>query len=480
MEKQLKILFVHNNPDEIDNIHQILKNHGLDFISTIVSTKENYSTALDEFEFDLILAAHTLQDFDASEALEIRNFKKLLTSFLLITEHLSDRIALQILQDITSDLLESERLHLLPSTIKQVISRKKIIDDKIRVEQELLKSNERFELAAKATSEAIWDWDLQENKMIYGVGFQTMFGYSPTEWKSSINFWLNHIHPDDKVRVTDSLEDFINKSNDDNWAEEYRYIRKDGSFATVLNKGIVLRENKIPFRIVGAIQDITELSEKNNELKQFSYIVSHNLNAPLSNLQSILKLINYDVLDEHNLSLVKLMSETTKQLKLIIEHLSYTMIIKNTPVEMEMVNLQSILNKCQATLQMQIIEIHPVISINLEVAEIKTKSTYLESIFLNLLSNALKYRSPNRLLQISIKSEPYINGRTLITFSDSGLGIDLNRNKGKVFGLYQRFHDVGEGQGMGLFLIKTQISSLGGSIEIDSRVDVGTTFKIVL
>lgn len=480
MEKQLNILFLHNNPLEVDEIHQVLQNHGLDFNSTIVSTKENYLAALDEDEFDLILSDHTLKDFDADEALLIRNNKKLLTSFLLISNNLSDHIAVNIAQDITSDVLINERLHLLPSAIKQVISRKKIIEDKIRIEQELLRSNERFELAAKATSEAVWDWDLQENKMVYGEGFQTMFGYSPDEWKTSINFWLNHIHPDDKARVTDSLEEFINKSNESTWSEEYRYIRKDGSFATVLNKGIVLRENNIPFRIVGAIQDITELSEKNNELKQFSYIVSHNLNAPLSNLQGILKLVNYSVLDEHNLSLLRLMAESTKQLKMIIEHLSYTMIIKNTPVEMERVNLQNVLDKCLATLQMQIIEIHPLLSIQLEVAEIKTKSTYIESIFLNLLSNALKYRSPTRLLQINIKSEPYINGRTLITFSDSGLGIDLNRNKGKVFGLYQRFHDVGEGQGMGLFLIKTQISALGGSIEIDSKVDEGTTFKIVL
>ncbi len=480
MEKQLNILFLHNNPLEIDNIHQILTNHGLDFHSTIVSTKENYKSALDESEFDLILSDHTLKDFDAEEALEIRNSKKLITSFLLITNQISDQATFNITQDFTSDVLINERLHLLPSTIKQVLFRKRLIDEKFRVEQELLKSNERFELAAKATSEAIWDWDLQENKIIYGEGFQTMFGYSPSEWKSSINFWLNHIHPDDKARVANSLEEFINKSSTNNWSEEYRYIRKDGSFATVLNKGIVLRENNIPFRIVGAIQDVTELSEKNNELKQFSYIVSHNLNAPLSNLQGILKLVNYNVLDEHNLSLLKLMAETTKQLKQIVEHLSYTMIIKNTPIELEEIKLQSVIDKCLSTLQMQIIEIHPILSIQLQVSEIKTKSAYIESVFLNLLSNALKYRSLNRLLQINIKSEPYINGRTLITFSDSGLGIDLNRNKGKVFGLYQRFHDVGEGQGMGLFLIKTQISAMGGSIEIDSLVDVGTTFKIVL
>ena len=112
------------------------------------------------------------------------------------------------------------------------------------------------------------------------------------------------------------------------------------------------------------------------------------------------------------------MAETTKQLKQIVEHLSYTMIIKNTPIELEEIKLQSVIDKCLSTLQMQIIEIHPILSIELEVSQIKTKSAYIESVFLNLLSNALKYRSPNRLLQINIKSEPYINGRTLITFSD--------------------------------------------------------------
>ena len=480
MENHLKVLFLYDSIEDVQKIQGILEDHGLHFKSTIVTNKEEYIAILDDSEFDVILSDHSLEDFNTEEALNIRNNKKLLTSFLLITEHISNHVAISIIQGGASDFLIKDRLHLLPSAITQVITRKRLLEDKLKIEQDLFKSNERFELAAKATSEAIWDWDLQENKMVYGEGFETIFGYTSSECQASSNLWLKHIHPDDKTRVTNSLEEFINKSSDHKWSEEYRYIRKDGSFATVINKGIVLRENSIPFRLVGSIQDITQLSERNNELKQFSYIVSHNLNAPLSNLLGILKLVNYSNLDEHNLSLLKLMAETTKQLKQIVEHLSYTLIIKNTPVEFEEVSLQQTLDKCMLTLQLQILELHPIIHAQFDVPIIKTKPTYLDSIFLNLLSNALKYRSPTRLLQITIKSEPYINGRTLITFSDSGLGIDLNRNKNKVFGLYQRFHDVAEGQGMGLFLIKTQISAMGGSIEIESQVDMGTTFKIVL
>ncbi len=480
MTKPLTILFLDNDQEAIEKVKQFLLDQSIPIVSTIANNIIEYSIALDNTDFDIILSDHLLPNLNAEEALRIRNNKKILSPFILLSENISQELALALTKNGASDYIFKDRLIRLSIAIIHGINRRRIMEEKLLVEAELLKSNERFELAAKATSEAIWDWDLQLNKMVYGNGFETLFGYKPDEWKGSPVFWLKFVHPDDKDRVTNSLEDFINKSELGGWNETYRYIRSDGSFATVINKGIVLRENNIPFRMVGAIQDITELSEKNNELKQFSYIVSHNLNAPLSNLIGILNIVNYETLDEHNLSLVKMFGETTRQLKQIIEHLSYTLIIKNSVAELQEVDLNQIFERSKQILNNEINLINPKFFTEFEIETIKTKGTYIESVFLNLLSNAIKYRAQNRPLVISISSKPFMNGRTQIIFSDNGSGIDMERNKGKIFGLYQRFHSEGEGQGMGLYLIKIQIAALGGTIEVMSEVDKGTTFFIVI
>ena len=102
-------------------------------------------------------------------------------------------------------------------------------------------------------------------------------------------------------------------------------------------------------------------------------------------------------------------------------------------------------------------------------------NAYLESIFLNLFTNAIKYKSPNRKLKIQISSTN-TDGFVEIRFNDNGIGIDLNANKEKLFKLYQRFHDHSEGKGLGLYLIKSQVEVMNGEINIESEVNVGTTF----
>ncbi|MBK7053672.1 MAG: hypothetical protein IPH52_01270 [Leptospiraceae bacterium] len=102
---------------------------------------------------------------------------------------------------------------------------------------------------------------------------------------------------------------------------------------------------------------------------------------------------------------------------------------------------------------------------------------WLESIFLNLFTNAMKYKSSDRRLKISIQMKDFGNKYQLL-FEDNGLGMNLNRYRDRIFGLYQRFHDHPEGKGFGLYLIKSQIEALGGTIHVESEVNVGAKFKI--
>jgi signal transduction histidine kinase len=102
----------------------------------------------------------------------------------------------------------------------------------------------------------------------------------------------------------------------------------------------------------------------------------------------------------------------------------------------------------------------------------------MDSILLNLLTNAIKFRQPDKLLKIKV-STFLENNKTVLTFSDNGIGIDLKKNEDKLFGMYKTFHNNDDSRGIGLFMTKNQIESLNGKIEVSSTLNEGSTFKII-
>jgi PAS domain S-box-containing protein len=481
MGNVLKILMLEDSIEDAEFIQTYLRRAGLKHEVTLLCTKEEFIEAIDKQAFDVILSDHQLPQFSSMEALEIRNKKTKLTPFLLVTGAVSEEYAVSIIKEGANDYILKDRLQRLPTAILQAIEKQKIEHEKLKAEEELVKSNERYQLACKATTDAIWDWNLTTNEIIWGEGYETLFGYKISETKNSIYDRINYIHPDDKERVIKSIQETIFSNDKTTWEDGYRYKKADGTYATVLDKGILLRgADQKPYRMVGAMKDITEITKTNNDLKQFSFIISHNLNAPLSNLIGILSIINYETLDDHNASMLQLMRAATIQLKETIDDVAEILIIKNKSLEIADIKLEEIINEAVSSLKNEINKIKPHIILKLYSPAVRSNKTYLKSIFINLVSNALKYHSPERPLEITIASESISDDRTEIRFSDNGLGIDMKRHKEKVFGLYQRFHENVEGKGIGLFLIKSQISALGGTIYIESEVEKGTTFVIHL
>ena len=110
---------------------------------------------------------------------------------------------------------------------------------------------------------------------------------------------------------------------------------------------------------------------------------------------------------------------------------------------------------------------------------LNTIPTYFESIITNLISNAIKYRSPDKkaFIKISAKKE---KRKTVITIEDNGIGIDLSKNKEKIFGMYKTFHGNSDAIGLGLFMTKSKINVLGGTIEVESKTKEGSVFKVIL
>jgi signal transduction histidine kinase len=170
---------------------------------------------------------------------------------------------------------------------------------------------------------------------------------------------------------------------------------------------------------------------------------------------------------------------STNLLNETINDLAKVINIKENPyTQNEEIQIQDLVKNVILQLNLRIESIKPELNIDFgNVSKISTNKVYLESIFLNLFTNSLKYRSKNRTLIIDIILTE-VNDIISIKFKDNGIGIDLERHKSKIFGLYQRFHDYPDSKGLGLFLVKSQIETMGGTISILSEVEIGTEFTL--
>jgi PAS domain S-box-containing protein len=228
---------------------------------------------------------------------------------------------------------------------------------------------------------------------------------------------------------------------------------------------------------------IKELSNKNNELMQFNYIVSHNLRSPVANLMGLCNLFKLNVLDDADkLKVIEQIGKASANMDAIIKDLNIILSARSAiNTHKEKVNISELIEGLSHTLDAQIEETGCNIETNIlpQANLIFTVKSYLESVLYNLINNAIKYRSPKRKLHIRISTHKK-QDRFILEVTDNGQGIDMQKHGNYIFGLYKRFHPELEGKGLGLHISKTQVEALGGSIHVDSEVDKGSSFVVSL
>ena len=225
-----------------------------------------------------------------------------------------------------------------------------------------------------------------------------------------------------------------------------------------------------------------ELVEYNQQLEQFAFISSHNLRAPVARILGLGQLMDLAGKTPDDETLIhKSLILTTRELDRVVRDLNTILEIKknNTSV-VTTIDLEEELNLILLNLEKEIAETKAQIQIDFSgVKTIQSIRPYIDSILINLISNAIKYRHPQRSPIIQLKTEK-VGDFILLTVKDNGLGIDLSLHKEKIFTLYSRFHTHVDGKGLGLYLVKTQIVAMGGRIEVESEVNNGLTFYIYL
>jgi signal transduction histidine kinase len=227
---------------------------------------------------------------------------------------------------------------------------------------------------------------------------------------------------------------------------------------------------------------VENLSKQNQDLEQFSYIISHNLRAPVARILGLMNIFDKsEIVQAHNQQVITYLEKATQNLDEVIKDLTQIISIrKNLTSIKEQVDIEkefdNELNYFIADIQLNQITIVR----NFQIKHINSVKSYIQSILFNFISNAIKYRSEKRKLLIRI-STTQLSDCLLLSFQDNGIGMDLtNTDPYKIFGLYQRMHDHVEGKGLGLYLVKTQVEFLNGTVEVESKVNVGTTFKVYL
>ena len=222
-----------------------------------------------------------------------------------------------------------------------------------------------------------------------------------------------------------------------------------------------------------------DLKRKNDQLEEFTQIVSHNLRSPIGNILTLLTFMESADSEEDKAQYLKFLKESSTKALNTLEELNEVLKLKqNDSIEKQELKFENVFNQVATMVNAKIVETSAkIISDFTEAPSVVYPNIYLESIFLNLLSNALKYNHPERNLIIEVKTY-YKKKNIVLEVKDNGLGINLEKYGHQIFKLQKTFHRHPESRGIGLFMIKNQIEAMGGEISISSQENMGTTFYV--
>lgn len=348
-------------------------------------------------------------------------------------------------------------------------------------------------LIVNSSHDAILSTTLDGIITSWNSGAENVLGYSSNEAIGQSIYVLipEELH-DEEINITKSIKE---RKVIDRY--ETVRIKKDGTLLDVsLTVSPIVNEFN---QVIGAskiMRDISaqkaseyekaqimnDLIQRNKDLEQFAYIVSHNLRAPVANIIGVTNFFKMpDIEPDEKLVMIDALNHSAVALDNVIKDLSLILQIRREINEQKtIIHFSEIINEIKLSVENLIKSEKVQIAIDFSaIDQITSIKSYIYSIFYNLISNSIKYKQPDTPPVIKIKSS-LVDNQIVLHFSDNGMGIDLKKNKDAVFGLYKRFHHNIEGKGMGLFMVKTQVETLGGRINIRSELNKGTEFKIEL
>jgi PAS domain S-box-containing protein len=375
-------------------------------------------------------------------------------------------------------------------------------------EADLRASEERFRLATRATNDGIWDWNLQTDAVWWNVAVTHLFGYAPDQMEPTAAWWVAQIHPDDRPAVTADIHAVIADPSREHWEGEYRFRRRDGSWAEVFDRGYVLRDAAgRGVRMLGAMQDRTRQkalerereatieaerraraeAERNGRMKdEFLATLSHELRTPLNAILGWAQIVRRSGDDPATLAegLTTIERNARTQAQIIEDLLDMSRIISGkVRLDVRRVDLAEVVkaavDTCRPAADAKGIRVQPVLDPH--AGPVSGDPNRLQQVFWNLLSNAVKFTPKGGRVQVRLER---VDSHVEVSVTDTGEGI------GPEFlpHVFDRFRQADAsttrrhgGLGLGLAIVKQLAELHGGSVRATSAgPGFGTSFTVTL
>ncbi|AYV54103.1 histidine kinase [Leptospira kmetyi] len=358
--------------------------------------------------------------------------------------------------------------------------------ERSRLEEILTRTNEAAQIGS-------WEVDLETNSRVWSKVTKEIFelteDYQP-DGNEGARFFKNE---KDRKKAADIFADSV--ATGKSFDMEIEIVTAKGNLVWARSIGKPEFQNGKCIRVSGTFQNIQEqkqkelalqrtldiMNDQNDRLLNFAHIVSHNLRSHAGNITMLLKILEESENETERQEVIQYITKASDSLMDTILNLNEVVSIQtNKNLQNTEIVLRDYIEKATRTIGGEIqkyqVQIKNLVSDSIKV---RCNASYMESILLNFLTNAVKYRHPDRIPEITL-SATYEKSRLVLSIADNGLGIDMNKNGDKLFGMYKTFHNNRDAKGIGLFITKNQVEAMGGRIEVESRINQGTTFKIIL
>ncbi|MGZ5968040.1 MAG: hybrid sensor histidine kinase/response regulator [Polyangiales bacterium] len=359
-----------------------------------------------------------------------------------------------------------------------------------RAYDELTESEERFRVVARATSDCVWDWDLPSSEITWNDSFAQLFGYAQT--RTPLSFWEQAIHPDDRGRVKEGLESFL-LLGEDHWSDEYLFRRANGTYAAVLDRGVVIRDEQgKPARMIGSMMDLTErrelqarlaLADRMASVGTLAAGVAHEINNPLAyvvtNLDAAANEIARLAPGSRALQALAEAKEGSERVRRIVQDLKT--FSRADDDSRERVDLKSVVVSSLDLAMNEIRHRARLVRDLRDAPRVDANAGKLGQVVVNLLVNAAQAIPEGAVdkHEIRVVTRTDDDGHAVLEVADTGPGMPPEIRR-RIFDPFYTTKPVGEGTGLGLTICHGIVTALGGSIEVESMVGAGSTFRVTL
>jgi PAS domain S-box-containing protein len=370
------------------------------------------------------------------------------------------------------------------------------ITERKQAENELIRSEQRLNMALKGTQAVLWDWDINTGKVLFDESWAELLGFKAGEIEPMMTAWQNLIHPDDIYGAKSALIDHL-KGKNEYFKYIYRMKTSNGSWKNILSSGMVIDRNEHgrALRVVGTHQDVTQQKNTEEKLRELNItkdklfsIIAHDLKSPYNAQLGFLELLledNNNFSSEQRQKFLHTVYNSTKQSFALLDNLlvwsrNQTGKIPFNPEVLLVAQLfEEAIEMQRYSAEAKNITID--VQLSDDNLEVTADSEMVNTILRNLISNAIKFTKQQG--KIILGSRIANNSQLLIYVRDNGVGIN-EADQQKLFDALSYHTTAGtnreKGTGIGLMLCKEFVERNGGKIWVESKIDQGSTFYFTL